>query len=134
MLSLDDLYAAVISGKTERVNDLLNRNSAQLGNVCWDPTSENYVDYAPIHLASEFGYADIVRVLIQHGAMKDAPNYISETPLHIACRLGHVAVVQTLLQEGANAELLDDQGKTPLQHAIECGHETIAYLLLDNDR
>ena len=55
---------------------------------------------APLHLASRHGHAQVVRMLIDHGA---DPNLLSKaglTPFHLAARYGHEAVVEILLDKG----------------------------------
>lgn len=53
----------------------------------------------PIHIAAICGNADVVRVLLQRGADKEArTERTGSTPLHLACRWVNVACVQELLR------------------------------------
>lgn len=54
-------------------------------------------------VASEFGHADVVSLLIHHGADPDHGNKTdSSTALMWACEAGHIDVVKALLEEGAD--------------------------------
>lgn len=51
----------------------------------------------PLHTAAVWGSADIVRLLLQHGAEPEAKNVGGFTPLQFACSAGHHAAVEVLL-------------------------------------
>lgn len=76
---------------------------------------------APIHLAAEDGYAEMIKFLLEHGANADLPtegvNRI--TSLHMAAAKGRTAVVETLIAAGADINACDCAKKTPLTWAIE---------------
>ncbi len=81
----------------------------------------------PLTMASELGFVDVVRMLMEAGAGKRS----SETPryreaLRIACEKGHCEVVQLLVD--ARANISDSE---PLQVACRCGHEKVALLLIE---
>ncbi len=58
------------------------------------------LNWLPIHEASNYGFADIVDLLIKNGAkINDSLGPI--TPLHDASQNGHFDVVKLLLQAGA---------------------------------
>ncbi len=70
--------------------------------------------------------ADIITLLLQHGADVNAQSVFGQTPLHIACGvagggrppLTHtLAVVKRLLDAGANPNARDAANKTPLHYA-----------------
>lgn len=46
----------------------------------------------PLHNASSFGHADVVRLLISHGANPNVRDNWNFTPLHEACDKGKVDV------------------------------------------
>lgn len=69
---------------------------------------------APIHAASSCGRADLVELLIAHGASVDVTNILQRTALHVACMFGYPDVASVLLTNGANANATDLQGVTPL--------------------
>ena len=57
----------------------------------------------PLHLAAEKGYAEMVKLLIDHGADLNKPNYDPPkwAPLHFAAYEGHADVVGLLVASGA---------------------------------
>ena len=88
----------------------------------------------PLHNASSFGHADVVRLLISHGANPNVRDNWNFTPLHEACDKGKVDVcigtcsyvevwvksVQyhtALLQNGADPNSRNNDGKTAIDLA-----------------
>lgn len=56
---------------------------------------------APILQASRWGYADVVQLLLAHGADTTVKNYEDKTPLTLALEKGHTEVAEILRQAGA---------------------------------
>ncbi|KAG9317170.1 cyclin-dependent protein kinase inhibitor [Chiua virens] len=83
----------------------------------------------PLSLASQYGHADVVSLLLKGGA-KCTPNSNGEYPVHLAAREGHVEVCKLLLdQEGW--DLPDKYHEwTPLFHAARNGHSPCLSVLL----
>ncbi len=80
--------------------------------------------------AAEKGYANIVRVLLKHGAEVNALINNVATPLYIAAQEGHADVVKTLLEYGVNTEIKASNGFTPLAMAVFNKHINVIKLLL----
>lgn len=80
--------------------------------------------------AAEKGYANIVRVLLKHGAGGNALINNVATPLYIAAQGGHADVVKILLEHGANTEIKASNGFTPLAIAVFNKHINVINLLL----
>jgi hypothetical protein len=66
------------------------------------------------------GYADVARLLLEHGADVNARDDLGDTPLHEAAH-GHVDVVRLLLEHGADVNARDKNGQTPLHEAASWG-------------
>ena len=62
--------------------------------------------------------ADIVQLLIQHGADVTAQDNTHSTPLHLASSKGSGKTVELLLKHGANVDALDGRHSTPLHLAV----------------
>jgi len=86
----------------------------------------------PLHRASGNGRAEVVRILLEHGADPIAQNKRGLAPLHRASDRGHVEVVRLLIGFGAGVSARDDQGWTPLHWASDRGHGDVACVLLEH--
>ncbi|KAI1382956.1 ankyrin repeat-containing domain protein [Hypoxylon trugodes] len=90
----------------------------------------------PISWASEYGYANVVQLLLQKGARVDIMDKWSQGPLHWAVWQGHFDIVKLLLDKNMGKTPKIDQqnstGQTPISFAAEAGHEEITKYLLDN--
>ena len=84
----------------------------------------------PLHVASRRGHADIVQLLLGHGADGKAQDDIGRTPLHLSSQDGQVEAAQILLEHGADTEARDNQDASPLERASMQGHVEVAQLLL----
>ena len=94
----------------------------------------NAKDYGSTVLieASEIGYTEVVKELIDNGADVNARGVIDETALIRAACAGNLEVVQCLLQNGADIDAKDFEGETALMAAAEVGDLDIVKCLLDN--
>lgn len=88
--------------------------------------------YTPLYIASYYGYAEVVRTLLEKGSNPNAVFKLGSTPLHAAAQKGHEEIVQLLLQRGAifEAEGMADFLSSPLIAAVKGGHERIIEILL----
>jgi len=89
-------------------------------------------DCTPLMEAASAGNADIVRLLLEHGADVNAQSSSGNTPLMYACAGGHEEVVTLLLEANANVEDHNENGHTPLMEAASAGHVGVAKILLSH--
>jgi len=75
------------------------------------------LDATPLVLASENGHADLVRVLLTHGANPNASDSYHQSALIWAIVNGHDDVCRLLLAKGADPNAKDYRGQTPLRFA-----------------
>lgn len=76
----------------------------------------------PVHLAAAYGHAQVIRVLLQHGADVSACNGLKQTPLHTAASASHPAeTLRLLLDAGGDVMSRDTAGRTPLHVAASVG-------------
>lgn len=86
---------------------------------------------APIHLAAEAGYADLVKLFLDLGvdANLRTKGKNRVTPLHMAVAKGRADVVELLLKSGADVNARDVQNKTPLAWATAAQQLEVADML-----
>ena len=94
----------------------------------------NYLsDYRlPIHAACENGSLEILRQLINAGAILDKETLLDELPIFIACKSCNLAIVEELIEAGA--DLIRHRGlnlKDPLMIATEKNQPPIIKKLLE---
>ena len=82
-------------------------------------------------LASEDGYSEVCKILINKGAKLDLQDFYGETALLIASQRGRTEVVKVLLDKGAKLDLRDNDNETALMMASEKGHKDVCKILLD---
>lgn len=99
------LQAAVRAGDKKVVETLLDKG------ISIDSQDDTTGDTA-LHIATFFDKKEIVDLLLQKKANKDAKNKKDKTALHYAAESKNKPLVQTLLDAGANSKITDSQGKT----------------------
>ncbi|MDQ1921590.1 ankyrin repeat domain-containing protein [Massilia pseudoviolaceinigra] len=85
-----------------------------------------YPGWTALHYAAASGYAEIVRILLEHHAYIDAETPSKLTPLMIAAREGHESAAKLLMQEGADATLKNNESLTAAQIAERADKPRIA--------
>lgn len=80
--------------------------------------------------ASNNGYSDVVKMLLEAGADPNITDDYNNTPISLASNAGYTEIVKVLLEHGANPNVKDSSGKTPLNYAEEHGYSEIIQLLL----
>jgi hypothetical protein len=91
-----------------------------------------------MHVAASYGHADILSLLLEHGADVDDRGE-SQTPLHRASRYAKLEAGRFLLDRGADINARNNGGWTPLFAAALNGYVEFAQMLLErgakiNDR
>ncbi|XP_057566675.1 ankyrin repeat domain-containing protein 27 isoform X2 [Hippopotamus amphibius kiboko] len=87
---------------------------------------------SPLHVAALHGRADLVLLLVKHGASVGARDANQAVPLHLACQKGHFQVVKCLLDSHAKPNKKDISGNTALIYACSRGHHEVVALLLQH--
>ncbi|KAJ8945242.1 hypothetical protein NQ318_016662 [Aromia moschata] len=94
----------------------------------------NVYGYTPLHVAAKFGRTDILRLLLDCGALPNVQVYKSlYTPLHLSCIHQRVQVVRELVKCGeCKVDAQDAKGNTPLFYACLKNDVKIVEILLSN--
>lgn len=108
----NELIAASFHGDLEKVQRLV-QNGAEI------EAKDGRYQATPLHLASWNGHKDVISLLMESGANKNAQDKHGKTPLHCACRKGNEEVMKLLLEKGADPTITNNKGRTPLQVAQE---------------
>jgi ankyrin repeat protein len=122
----EDLSCAVVTGDLDETRRLT-------------PVTHNKLRGLLLYTAAARGDADVLAVLLDHGAEADTgiPYLVGEarcqvSALHAAAKHGHLAVARILLHGGANPSFGAAESKpTPLHVAAQHGHTHMVRLLLD---
>ena len=83
-------------------------------------------------LAADEGHLEVVRLLLEAGADKEAATIDgATTALIVAAGSGHLEVVRLLLEAGADKDAATTDGATALLYATHNGHLEVVRLLLE---
>lgn len=69
---------------------------------------------APLHLAAKAGALDVVKLLVEKGAKKEAKDYLERTPLYLAAEHQQEEVVKFLIDQGCNVQAKNINGQKAL--------------------
>ncbi|KAJ7019592.1 ankyrin repeat domain-containing protein [Mycena alexandri] len=88
-------------------------------------------EHPEIVVASYYGHAEIVRILLEKGADVDAAGGFYGSSLQAAADRGHREIVGILLEKGANVYAAGGRYGSSLQAAAAGGHTEIVCILLE---
>lgn len=114
------LNKAIELGDLSKVSQLLAAGA--------DP-NKPYDGEPPLFYASILGHTEIVKKLLEAGAIVDTPNKNGETALYAASGQWEIEIVRLLLAAGADVDRRS-YGKTPLYEACDKGLPDFVKLLL----
>lgn len=122
-IGYSSLHYAVVNKCKSTVELLLQQDE----NVDANTTNQGFT---ALHLASEFGYADLVDYFLSKNADANKKSYIASRPLFLAVGNSHLDVVKILIKNGAHVNFNTCNGSTALLSAVSCNHEEIVNILL----
>jgi hypothetical protein len=117
------LARATARGREDTVRELLEQGS--------DINAGNRHGQTPLHLAAKQGNSELMRLLLEQGALVDAAESAAGyTPLHTAATQGRADLCELLIRYGAEPDVLTGNLESPLHLAIEKGHAGVVAVLL----
>ncbi|MER1967176.1 ankyrin repeat domain-containing protein [Castellaniella sp. GW247-6E4] len=116
------MYLCIL-GQTERAAGLIDAG-AQVNRLGW----------TPLHYAASKARMDTARLLIQRGAIVNAPGPDGTTPLMMAALSGNEPMVRLLLEHGADATMFNTQRETAADWALRGKHSALAAKLQTLDQ
>jgi ankyrin repeat protein len=121
-----DLFEAAAVGRTERVRELVDRDSDLVRAFSPD-------GFTALHLAAFFGHPEIARLLVERGADTNAVarNPMQVMPLHSAAAARELEISRLLVEHGADVNASQERGFTPLHEAAQNGDVQLTRLLLE---
>jgi len=123
----DSLFYAVAAGDLAEVKRLV------VGCGVDPNVREDDYGATPLHVAAEYGYSEIVEVLLEHGAAPNIREKYGDTPLHYAATFGNSKVVEVLLEHGADPNARNNYGATSLHYAAAFDYPEVVKLLHKKD-
>jgi ankyrin repeat protein len=111
MITTDKFFNTVIQNNIEDIKQYVSYG--------FDVNREDASGWAALHLASQLGYFEIAKYLIENGATINACNNINSwSALHIACRYAHLNIVNLLIKKGWNINQKEGTSKNPILFSI----------------
>lgn len=132
MITVEDLWLAIVNGTFEEINHILVNGSVELQAVTQSNTDAWDEGETALHLAVIEQRLRVCIVLINAGASPSASNHLGNTPLHLATRSNAVDIVQLILDQRVNVDAQNDEGQTALHIASYFGFIEVADLLVQN--
>ncbi|WP_353283954.1 ankyrin repeat domain-containing protein [Wolbachia endosymbiont (group A) of Lypha dubia] len=96
-----------------------------------DINAQGKLDRTLLHLASEAGEFDKVKLLLDRGANIEVQDKFGYTPIFLATQSGKWSIVKLLLDRGDNIDAQDEKGQTLLHFAASGNNLDMVQFLLD---
>jgi hypothetical protein len=118
------LYYAALLGLRDLAEHIIAKHPEHV-------TARGRSEVTPMHVAARAGHADILSLLLEHGADLDGKGINGQSPLHRASANGALKAGQYLLDHGADINARNNDGRTSLYHARCYEQPEFARMLLE---
>ncbi len=122
--------SAAFRGDLSHITEILEKYNACISEVI-DRRAGKGNGWTALTAAAERGHMNIVKLLLQNGAIVDRKNSQDWTALLLATKNGDENIVELLLENGADPSKKDKYGDNALFYAARRGDIGIAGLLLE---
>jgi len=118
------LFNTVELCEIEKVKELISKDHSLIN-------AKNDKGQTPLHIASYYGYKDVMQYLLTNSADVDVKDKDGRTSLHLLVERDNTPdVAEILIEKGANINATDSLGLTPLILAMESYDEILARYLI----
>ncbi|QMV46176.1 hypothetical protein HC358_03815 [Wolbachia pipientis] len=131
---IDKIYNSDSIDKLNNVSSIVNSQESSIHlevPSSGDINAKGELDRTLLHLASEVGEFDKVKLLLDRGANIEAQDKFGYTPIFLATQSGKWSIVRLLLDKGANIDAQDKEGQTLLHFAVSGNNLDMIQFLLD---
>ncbi len=131
---IDKIYNSDSIDKLNNVSSIINSQESSITLEVpnsGDINARGELDRTLLHLASEAGEFDKVKLLLDRGANIEVQDKFGYTPIFLATQSGKWSIVRLLLDKGANIDAQDKEGKTLLYFANQKDNLDMVQFLLD---
>ena len=119
----DDMSRALKENDTAKVREYA-QNSTLLN-------AHGHLMYTPLHIAAHLGLEEGAKILLEHGALREAREYRNSTPLITAIENNRTGMVKLLLENGARVDsICGVNSSTALHCAAANGMSHIVAILI----
>lgn len=122
-------------GSQELINAVAANDTNKVNNILKTDVDVNYTNNngsTPLLVACRHGNLDIVRTLLDNGAIVNNPDSKSNySALNNAAKSGHIDVVNELLDRGADPTWTDMYGRGIVERVNTPGNQEMVNLLID---
>ena len=120
----------------EKQKNILSKYNQTADLLLKSITDINAVDsrtYSALHLASESGFLEIAKKIINKKPNINLQTNQGWSALHLASGNNRLEIVQLLIQNNAQVNIKDKKGTTPLYFAVGAGSKKIVSVLLKSN-
>lgn len=119
------LMLAITHGRTKAALWLINKEGVNINQV-------DFYHVTPLIAAAEFGNVEVVKHLIDKGAVLNMTDLNGETALIKASWQGNAEIIQLLATAGADLNIKNKQGRDALNIAVSKKHPGCTAVLIKN--
>jgi ankyrin repeat protein len=129
--------AVAVSHNDLEIAQMLIKAGADLEARITSDVTCDYFLMTPLLIASQNGYSEMIKLLLEAGANMDATGLNGWNSLHFAARTGSVSACAVIIEHGAESECVIIDSSTTARYlacdlAISYGHVQVVKLLLRN--